>query len=84
MPYETFDSSDGLTGYVEGLRQALRPGGNAFVVGPARLRDRLVHRRFLVRWEEAVENLPTFRMHRTILPRARLKAGLTLFHVTTS
>jgi hypothetical protein len=32
-------------------------------------------------WEEPVEQLPTFRMHRTILPKARLKDGLTLFFV---
>jgi hypothetical protein len=28
--------------------------------------------------EDPVETLPTFRMHRTILPMARLKPGLTL------
>jgi hypothetical protein len=32
-------------------------------------------------WEQPVEQLPTFRMHRTILPKSRLQDGLTLFFV---
>jgi hypothetical protein len=82
VPYEAFESSDGLTGYVDGLRQVLRQGGNAFIVGPVRMRDAFIRQKLLVRWEEEVEKLPTFRMHRAILPKAQLKAGLTLFHVT--
>jgi hypothetical protein len=33
-----------------------------------------------VRWGKAVDTLPTFRMHKAILPKARLKAGLMVFH----
>jgi hypothetical protein len=84
VAYDTFEQAQRLAVHVDGLRQALRGGGNAFVIGPAGLREEFLRQRFLVRWEEAVENLPTFRMHRTILPRARLKAGLTLFHVTAA
>jgi len=84
VPYEMWESSARLSGLVDELRQAIRPGGNAFVVGPVQLRGAFIRDKFLLRWEEAVENLPTFRMHRTILPKAQLKRGLTLFHATAA
>jgi hypothetical protein len=31
-----------------------------------------------------VDQLPTFRMHQTILPQSRLEPGLTVFHVTAT
>ena len=37
--------------------------------------------RWQVWWSESVAGLPTFTMHKTILPNARLKTGLTLFHL---
>jgi hypothetical protein len=63
------------------IGQALRRGGHAFVVGPALLGRQVGAHGLHVCWEEPVEQLPTFRMHRTILPKARLRAGLTLFHM---
>jgi len=63
------------------VKKELKSGGQGFVVGPAGLgavwRSSGLH----VCWQELVEQLPTFRMHRTILPKARLKPGLTLFHI---
>ena len=81
LPYDSFAFPAGLTVSGTRLRQVLRPGGNAFVVGPLDLRESLVRQKLQICWEESVETLPTFRMHRTILPKARVKAGLTLFHV---
>jgi hypothetical protein len=63
------------------LRHALRRGGCAFVTGPAGLGDRLKESGFGLLWQERVEELPTFRMHRAILPKARLTGGLTLYFV---
>lgn len=83
-PYDSFSSPTGLMTTVTRLRQVLRPGGNAFIVGPVGLRELLMRQGLQVRWEESVETLPTFRMHKTILPQARVKAGLTLFHVRQS
>lgn len=68
----------------EGMKEmarTLRGGGNAFVVGPAQLGRHGSAMGLHVCWEEPVEQLPTFRMHRTILPKAKLRAGLTLFHL---
>ena len=64
-----------------GLRRALRPGGHAFITGPAMLREHWKGAGFQLLWEERVEQLPTFRMHRAILPKARLQDELTLYFV---
>lgn len=63
------------------LRRALRPGGCAFITGPASLSECWKGSGLTPIWQEPVEQLPTFRMHRTILPKARLLDGLTLFRV---
>lgn len=83
LPYESFDSSITMRTIVTRLSQMLRRGGEAFVVGPVRLGELLTQEpsRLLVHWEESVASLPTFLTHKTILPKARVKTGLTLFHV---
>jgi hypothetical protein len=79
MPW---DIQDRQTEAVNELRHALKPGGHAFVTGPASLGDSWKGAGFTLAWQERVEDLPTFRMHRTILPKARLNDGLTLYFVT--
>jgi hypothetical protein len=81
LPYEDFDQPASLTRHGEALAGRLKPDGNAFVVGPARYGNDLARAGFRVLWEEAVERLPTFGMHKTILPKATLHPGLSLFHV---
>ena len=83
LPYESFDSSITMRTIVTRLSQMLRRGGEAFVVGPVRLGELLTQEqsRLLVHWDESVASLPTFLTHKTILPKARVKTGLTLFHV---
>jgi hypothetical protein len=83
LPYDSFDSSITMRTAVTRLSHMLRRGGGAFVVGPVHLGELLTHEpsRLLVHWEESVASLPTFLMHKTILPKARVKTGLTLFHV---
>jgi hypothetical protein len=77
----SFGMPDRQAQAVMDLRQALRPGGCAFVTGPPSLHDCWKGAGFALVWQELVEELPTFRMHRTILPKARLKEGLTLYFV---
>lgn len=81
VPYPLEGNLPALTARMQKLRGDLRQGGQAFVVGPAGLGAIWGVSGLSVSWQEAVEQLPTFRMHRTILPKARLKAGLTLFQV---
>jgi len=75
------DSQEPPAAAVASVRRALRSGGCAFVSGPETLGDCWNRAGFHVGWQEQVEQLPTFRMHRTILPKARLKGGLTLYFV---
>ena len=79
LPYEDFEHATVLGVHGRMLATQIKSGGHAFVVGPVRFRSDLVEAGFQVCWEEPVESLPTFRMHKTILPKARVKAGLTLF-----
>ncbi|MEQ1845908.1 MAG: hypothetical protein ABL983_10090, partial [Nitrospira sp.] len=83
LPYDSFDSSITMRTIVTRLRHMLQRGGEAFVVGPVHLGELLTQEpsQLLVHWEESVASLPTFLMHKTILPKARVQIGLTLFHV---
>ena len=84
VPYSAWGSSKALMAVVRRTRQVVRRGGDSFLIGPAELGDVLAGAGLAMRWNESVASLPTFRMHKTILPKARLKQGLTLFHVTKS
>jgi hypothetical protein len=81
VPYDSGDLPASLTERMKGISRVLREGGNAFVIGSTELGRQGSSHGLHVCWEEPVEQLPTFRMHRTILPKARLRAGLTLFHM---
>lgn len=81
VPYDSGDLPASLAERMKRISRILRGGGNAFVIGPAQLNRHCSSHGLHVCWEEPVEQLPTFRMHRTILPKARLRAGLTLFHM---
>jgi len=80
VPYDSGDLPSRLAERIEAISRILRGGGHAFVIGPAQMGQYGVSHGLHVCWEEPVEQLPTFRMHRTILPKARLRAGLTLFY----
>ena len=81
LPYDSFDSSTTMRAIVTRLSQMLRRDGDAFVVGPVQLGKLLKQEQWEVCWEESVASLPTFLMHKTILPKAKVKPGLTLFHI---
>jgi hypothetical protein len=81
VPYDSGDLPATLAERMKGISRVLREGGHAFVIGPAQLGRQGSSHGLHVCWEEPVEQLPTFRMHRTILPKARLRVGLTLFHM---
>jgi hypothetical protein len=84
MPLVSHDQPARLNEHMKMVRRFLQPKGHAFLVGPVELAGHLIQERFSLRWQEGVENLPTFLMHRSILPKARLRTGLTLFHITTA
>jgi hypothetical protein len=80
-PYDRRNLAAGLAERMQGVSRVLRAGGHAFVIGPAQLGQYGASHGLDILWEELVEQLPTFRMHRTILPKARLREGVTLFHM---
>lgn len=81
LSYDTFGSLSTMRATLAKAGQTLRRGGDAFVVGPVELQAVFASEPWQVCWSESVAALPTFAMHKTILPKARLKAGLTLFHL---
>jgi hypothetical protein len=82
MPFAIYDNAIKQHELVRAMTGAMRQGGLAFLVGPATLKSALqIQPQLQVISADPVEALPTFRMHQTILPKARLKTGLTLFHV---
>jgi hypothetical protein len=84
VPVVSHNQPAQLNNYMRMVRGLLHPKAHAFLVGPMELAGHVIQESLLLRWQEGVENLPTFRMHRSILPKARLRTGLTLFHVTTA
>jgi hypothetical protein len=80
-PYDRRNLAAGLAERMQGVSRVLRAGGHAFVIGPAQLGQYGASHGLDILWEELVEQLPTFRMHRTILPKARMREGVTLFHM---
>jgi hypothetical protein len=81
VPYDNGKTLANLAECVKNVSVRLREGGTAFVIGPAQLGQCGLSHGLRICWEEPVEQLPPFRMHRTILPKAKLKAGLTLFQM---
>lgn len=81
LPYDAFDEPAILAASLAQLGKVLQSGGNAFVVGPSVILESFGRFELKVCRQERVETLPTFRMHRSILPQARVKTGLTLFYV---
>jgi hypothetical protein len=85
IPFAMFADTPRLQEMARTITGAIRQGGLAFIVGPASLSSTLqAEPRLQIMSAEPVESLPTFQMHRTILPKARLKAGLTLFQMSHS
>ncbi len=83
IPFSAFMDPIAQHETVKTIPAALRQGGLAFIVGPAAVQSALqMQPQLQVLSAEPVESLPTFRMHRAILPKARLKSGLTIFLVS--
>lgn len=81
IPFGSFGQAAKLEEIIRAVAGALKPGGLAFVTGPRTLERTLQAYRLRIIQIDSVETLPSFRMHRTILPNARLKPGLSLFQV---
>src|SRR5207249_1605559 len=72
IPFSQFDRLAQVEETARAVAGALRPGGLGFVVGPSALSQSLQANRLRLLSTEPVETLPTFRMHQSILPSARV------------
>jgi hypothetical protein len=81
LPFVEFEHQYQLGQRLRNLSATLSSGGLAFVVGPQTLQAVMRPAGLNALAAEAVQDLPTFRMHQAILPKARLKPGLTLFRL---
>jgi len=82
IPFSIFTDAIAQHETVKTVSAALGQGGLAFIVGPESLQSAFqMQPQLQIISAEAIESLPTFQMHRTILPKARLKEGLTVFQV---
>ncbi|MGH7235162.1 MAG: hypothetical protein ACREIO_02165 [Nitrospiraceae bacterium] len=81
VPFPQFDRPGQVEETARAVAASLRPGGLGFVVGPQALSQSLQANRLRPLYTEPVEDLPTFRMHLSILPRARVKPGVWLFGI---
>ena len=82
IPFAIFSDALKLHEAVRTIGGAIGQGGLAFIVGPATFKSALqMQPRLQVISAEPVETLPTFQMHRTILSKARIRTGLTLFQI---
>lgn len=85
IPFSIFSDTRKLHDTVRMISAAIEQGGLAFIVGPVALKSAIqMQPQLQLIGTEPADTLPTFRMHQTILPTARLKQGLTLFHVVKS
>jgi hypothetical protein len=80
-PFSLFNQPEQIRGRARALSRSLRPGALAFITGPTDLARLLQAEHLRIVQTDPVETLPPFRMHQTILPKARLKSGLMLFQV---
>jgi len=80
IAFPQFENPAGLSQIAAEVHHGLSRGGCAFVVGPPSFAG-ISAPRFQVLERLPVEALPTFQMHRSILPKARLRPGLTLYRL---
>ncbi len=81
IPFSLFDGPAQIHAAIETLARRMASGGIAFVVGPGTLERVGRLHNLLIESSQAVAELPPFQMHRSILPKARLRADLTLYRI---
>ncbi len=81
IPFAAYSPPDRPRALIQALSEALGPSAVGFVAGHAGLAPLFETQRLRIIRSDPVDGLPPFRMHLSILPKARLKPGLTLFQV---
>jgi hypothetical protein len=84
IPFTQFDQAAQLGETVASLARRMRSGAVACIAGPRALPRLLCDNNLIIMSNQPVEALPSFGMHRSILPKSRLKKGLTCYLVQHS
>jgi hypothetical protein len=80
-PFDLYDQPDAEKNRVEWWTGLLAPEAFAFVVGSPSIADGCRAAGVQIQAITPLNQLPTFHMHQTILPRARLKPGAMLYQI---
>jgi hypothetical protein len=80
LPFHHYSRTEELDETADAVANALKPRGLAFVVGPSSI-GTMFESRLRILKTDPLEQLPTFRMHQAVLPKARIKPDVTLFHL---
>jgi hypothetical protein len=79
VPFAHFQDHQTLGQTTHEINTLLPPGGIAFIVGPSLLPENANRYHLELIYGEYVEALPTFRLHKAILPKARVHPDLMVF-----
>jgi hypothetical protein len=80
IPFHHYSRTEEFDETADAVANALKPHGLAFVVGPSSI-GTMFGSRLRILKTDPLEQLPTFRMHQAVLPKARIKPDVTLFHL---
>ncbi|MCC2642271.1 MAG: hypothetical protein K0S45_2684 [Nitrospira sp.] len=83
-PFSYYGKREMIRELVEMLARILSPGAVAFVVGPPEIAEHCKAARMNIQAITPLSSLPTFRMHQSVLPRARLKPEVMLYQLDRS
>ncbi|MFO0729614.1 MAG: hypothetical protein U0231_13285 [Nitrospiraceae bacterium] len=81
VPYRIHPQRDAMWAHIKELARRMTRGAIGFLVGPPAMPELCGAAGLQVEAMVAIEQLPTFRMHRTIIPKAMLRRGVTLYQV---
>ena len=81
LPFAAYDDAAQLQDHLRRISDALRPNGLAFVAGPDSLSSIVAGLPLDIAFGDLVANLQPFHMHKSILPKATLNPGLSVWIV---
>ena len=79
IPFTLYQEPLMINQTLSSLTKALLPGGLAFVAGPSPVAKFLNTQNLDILYGEPAHGLPTFQLHRSILPRAQMNRELMMF-----
>jgi len=79
IPFSAYAQKEILIQFLEKIKSSVRPGGMICIAGPMSLGSLLPSYSLEIRECHSASELPTFHMHRAILPKAQIHPELTVW-----